>query len=369
MYLQAYNGNFYLHVLQELEQGLRLIEQHIAEALAFKEFLALERLKDVYEGVFSSELCGTHLAFSITRTLKVLPFRETAFDRSNSYYHLKLLIKSPELVWLDELYGGSLSKVLKYYKALFSKIDNTFANNNERQKEAAAKFVEGARKEIERLFGISDEKMEINSERRRLQSQHLQKLPFQGLFHMTHIANLSGILRHGIYSHTIARTKNLMQRDISNPEINAKRQRAENVYYYKIHDYAPLYINPKNPMLKARCEKGMREELVLVKVSPNILVNQNVLFTDGNAAEESSLFYNDLENFNKLNWGYIHDEYYFGHADGRRVRCSEVLVHEQIRLPYIDELILFNEKPLEQLYHLFPNHAGINLKVDKEMFY
>lgn len=370
MYLNQYNDNLYLLLLKELESNLQLTENYIEEIIKSESINQLEGLAELYEEIFSNYLILHHIDFAITRTHKLLYFKEVAFDRSNSYYHLKLIIKSPELHWLDEIYGGILSRVLKYFKALFSKIDNTFANTNVKQREVYQNLINNARIEINKLLIIKKEKEEINSERRRLKTQYLERIPFNGLFHMTHVSNLGGILEYGIFSHSIARNQNLMKRDISNPEINAKRKRTESIYNYKIHEYAPLYINPKNPMMEARCKnETLREEIILIKVSPNILVNQSVLFTDGNAAEESSNFYNNIEDFNKLDWSCLHDEYYFNHRDGRRVRCSEVLVYKQIALPYIDELVSFNGKPFEQLFKLFPNHAGIKLSVDRTVFF
>ncbi len=370
MYLKVYNDNLYLHLLSEMEDGLHLTETFINEIIESERFNELVGLVDVYTSIFNKTFIADYLDFAIARTHKMLYFQDVALDRSNSYYHLKLIIRSPELNWLDEIYGGILSRVLKYYKALFSKIDNTFSNTNARQREVYQNLINKARKEIDKLLIIKKEKEEISSERRRLKTQYLERIPFNGLFHMTHVSNLGGILEYGIFSHSIARGENLMKRDISNPEINSKRGRTENIYNYKIHEYAPLYINPKNPMMEARCRnESLRDEIILIKVSPNILVNQSVLFTDGNAAEESSNFYNNIEDFNKLNWSCLRDEYYFNHRDGRRVRCSEVLVYKQISLPYIDELVTFNGKPFEQLFKLFPNHAGIKLSVDRTIFF
>lgn len=371
MHLNAYNDNLYLHLLREMEDGLSLTETFINEVIGSESFSDLVGLVDVYNTIFSKPHIADYLDFAISRTHKMLYFHEVALDRSNSYYHLKLVIKAPELNWLDEIYEGILSRVLKYYKAIFSKIDNTFANTNARQREIYQHLINNARKEIDKLLIIKKEKEEINSEKRRLKTQYLERIPFRGLFHMTHVSNLEGILKYGIFSHSIARGENLMRKDISNPDINAKRKRIESVYNFKVHDYAPLYINPQNPMMEARCKnETLRDEIILIKVSPNILVNhQSVLFTDGNAAEDSSKFYNNIEDFNRLDWSCIQDEYYINHKDGRRIRCSEVLVYEQITLPFIDELVSFSGKPFEQLFQLFPNHSGIRLRVDKTVFY
>lgn len=369
MYLKFYNDNVYLQLLQYAETGLKQIETFINESIGSSNYIDLVELEKIYRNLFGKPNVEKLVDFEITRIHKLIYFKEVAFDRSNSYFHLKLIITSPELKWLDEIYGGVLSRVFKYYKALFSKIDNTFANNNLKQKELSQDLIDYALNEINSLLKIEKERKDINSERRRLKSQYLAKIPFEGLFHMTHASNIEGILKHGIFSHTIAREKKLMKTDISNPNINKRRSRLESIFNYKVHDYAPLYINPRNPMMAAKCKEGIRDEIVLIKVSPNILVNKSVIFTDGNAGEESSKFYNNIEDFNNLDWACLHEEYYFDHKDGRRVRCSEVLVFKHISIPYIEEMISTNEEILQNVLGLFPNHLGIKLNVDKTIFY
>jgi hypothetical protein len=369
MYLEAFNSNLYLSLLTRLENGLSEIQIFIT-SLTTETLYEIELLKDIYSDIFTANEFAQHVDFAITRLHKELYFTKVDYNRSNSYYHLKLIITSPELLWLDGIYNGIAGKILKYYKALFSKIDNLLANDNSKQKEACDKLIADARIEIEKLHSIRKEKSEINSEKKRLQTQHLEKIPFRSLFHITHVSNIPGILASGIFSHTRAHKSTLFKKDISNQSINQKRSRPENINNYPIHDYAPLYINPQNPMLESLCiQRNLRDDLVLIKVNPNILVNTNVLFTDGNAAEESSKFYNNLEDFNKLDWKVISESYYFQYSEGKRIKCSEVLVHEKISLPYIDELISFNENNFERIIPLFPNHINISLHVDKKMFY
>lgn len=371
MYLDAFNNNLYLRLVSQLEKGLKDIQIFLDVILEAEKLDELEILTEIYKNIFSRKELRDHINFEISRTHKELYFREVEFNRSNSYYHLKLIITSPELEWLDMIYKGVVSRILKYYKALFSKVDNVFANNNAKQKEVYEKLILGADLEIEKLNIIKSTKDDINSEKRRLKDQYLEKIPFQGLFHITHVSNIAGILDRGILSHTKAYKSGLFKKDISNQAINQKRSRLESINNYPIHDYAPLYINPKNPMLESLClKKNLRDELILIQVDPNILVksNSNILFTDGNAAEESSSFYNNLEDFNKLNWELLSDNYYLSHNDGKRIKCSEVLVQDYIDIPYIVKLLTFNEANFESLYYLFPNHMNIGLEVRKEMF-
>lgn len=370
MFIEEYNSNLYLQLVSYLGKGLDDVTLFVDIAVATKQIRELEGLIELYEELFNSKKTNEYIEFGVSMVHKVMPFREVEHNRANAYYHLKLYIKSEAVLWLDDVYGNTLSRLLKYYKALFSKIDSLYSNNNSRQQELCNKLIADAKSEIASFRETIEAKNEINSERLRLKKQYLEKIPFKALFHITHISNITGILQYGILSHTDAYLHEIVKTDISNPEINKKRSRIEGINNYKIHDYAPLYFHPKNPMLKSLCgKKKLRDELVLIKISPNILVGQSVLFTDGNAAEESSRLYNNLDDFNKLNWQCINDEYYLEYTDGKRIKCSEVLVYPGISLPYINELIVYQDSDCKNLFPLFPNHLGISVTINKDVFY
>ncbi|HKJ33293.1 MAG TPA: DarT ssDNA thymidine ADP-ribosyltransferase family protein, partial [Balneolales bacterium] len=77
------------------------------------------------------------------------------------------------------------------------------------------------------------------------------------LYHMTHLANLNGILEKGLLSHNKAHKKGLLAQDISDSTVNNRR--------VKIHNYVPLYFNPKNPMLYRR--RNIQDELVILCIN------------------------------------------------------------------------------------------------------
>ena len=66
------------------------------------------------------------------------------------------------------------------------------------------------------------------------------------IFHMTDSNNLKNILLHGLQNHY----NTYRQVYIRNQEvINARREKVEQIYGHKIHDYVPFYFNPRNAML------------------------------------------------------------------------------------------------------------------------
>lgn len=70
------------------------------------------------------------------------------------------------------------------------------------------------------------------------------------VFYMLSIQNLPSVTRLGLLSHNQAH--NLLQdsiHDISNQEVNHRRNKEEESYGKNIHDYVPFYWNPRNSML------------------------------------------------------------------------------------------------------------------------
>ena len=74
------------------------------------------------------------------------------------------------------------------------------------------------------------------------------------------------------------------------------------------------------------------------------LLENNVSFSDGNAAVRTTKFYNKLSDFNNLNWTLInkgswnHYEFQIKNEQKRTI-CAEVLTKDKIQTHYIDESI------------------------------
>ena len=164
-----------------------------------------------------------------------------------------------------------------------------------------------------------------------------------GLYHMTHINNLASIIKNGLLSHTNARKDGFMKVDIANKDVNDRRSHSEPIHNRPIHDYAPLYFNPHNPMLYVR--KDQQESIVIIEFSPTVFLKDGVIFSDGNAAVHTTAtysckttFYSDLNDLSKLNWDCIHNDYWNDYADGKRIKCAEVLVPDVIERQYIKRI-------------------------------
>jgi hypothetical protein len=175
-------------------------------------------------------------------------------------------------------------------------------------------------------------------------TQILNQYNIKYLFHMTHIDNLASILSHGLYSHN-----NQYQKiDISDNQVNSRRQKAEPIYHQSIHSYVPFYFNPKNNMLSRR--RSIQDDIVILVLGRKLFSKENVLFTDGNASSDATQFYNKKEDLNKVNFTCVQTKgYYNSFEDGGRKRMAEVLVPHHVEATYIKGIICNNPTTKEKI--------------------
>ncbi len=372
--LDCYNENIYLNILKFLFDELNQVEAFLNSIVKNQEFNKIDELEKLYENIFSNDLLVNHISYKVSKIVHSLSLwrNEENLDRSNSYYHLTLTLKSETIVELDKIYSSVLLKILRFYKHLFSKIDNLSVTFKAEQIEAFNSILNKVKDDTKKFLEYS-ERREVIGNRLKLDEQKLSKIPFGGLFYITHIDNIESILKYGILSHNQAHQKGLVKVDISNQTVNARRNRFVSILGGNIHDYSPLYFNHKNPMLYTLCKNKDKNTLVLLRINPHILLIDDVAFSDGNAASSSTHFYKNIDDFNKINWSLIKQgswyNYEFGIEEGRRIMCSEVLVKNQIPLFVINDIFVYDEKVLDRIIPLFPNHLGIKTFVNKSMYF
>ncbi len=168
----------------------------------------------------------------------------------------------------------------------------------------------------------------------------IERFDISWLFHMTHIKNLPSIMKHGLLSHNLAHLR-YQPIDISNREVNDRRaHRRDSIYHRNLHDYVPLYFRSKNPM--SSFLRDIADDLVVLKFSRRLLLESGIVFTDGNAANWDTRFFNQLKHLNQLNWDCLNANYWTDFDDGKRQRCAEVLVHRVISAKAIQQIAVKN---------------------------
>ena len=165
-------------------------------------------------------------------------------------------------------------------------------------------------------------------------SEAFKAMGIASLEHITHLQNVADICDQGILNHYEARSKNPY--DISNHQVQNLRERQEPVYNRRIHEYAPLYFNTRNPMLYVNISR--QENIYVVQISLDVLDDMPFLFTDGNAAANKTFFSNNIDDLDKLPINVLKSKYWTNFNDGRRKMCSEVLIYDHIPARYIEKV-------------------------------
>ena len=204
-----------------------------------------------------------------------------------------------------------------------------------RRKEAEAKAKERTRREINDNFS----QFGINS-----------------LWHMTHKDNILGILEYGILNHYDAHEFKVNRVDISDPDAQRWREYVDPHFSRKIHEYAPLYIKPRNPMLYVR--RHLQNDLCLVEISFSALYDVEYLITDGNAASRDTQFFKAVTRLDLLPWAVLNSGFWPDHEDGKRKMCSEVLIYPKVTPKHIMCVHCYSRRTLDYLS---------NLKIKTEM--
>ena len=161
-----------------------------------------------------------------------------------------------------------------------------------------------------------------------LKKSFLDRVNFR-LFHMTHVDNIMSILKHGLFSHNTAPG----YLDISNPDVNNRRERTDPVHKKSLHEYVPLYFNPTNAMLYEK-EEEYQSDIVLLEVSQRVCFSNYTLFTEKNAAVKSPRFAYCLSDVEKFDWPTIQKRNWVtdgvANIDIKQLMMSECLVYSHI---------------------------------------
>jgi hypothetical protein len=195
------------------------------------------------------------------------------------------------------------------------------------------KILEEKTKEERRIQELIDRiEFEFNSEYENV----LDNYKIDYVFHMTDVSNLKNILQYGLLSHNEAHSKGLNKTDIALQDVNQRRANKKPIHGISLHDYVPMYFNPKNPMLYRR--KQIQNNIVILAIDRRVIYQNKSIFSDGNAASDATKFFNNLSDLVRLNWQCIRNEYWNDYVDGKRIKCAETLTYPKIPIKYLKKI-------------------------------
>lgn len=118
------------------------------------------------------------------------------------------------------------------------------------------------------------------------------------LHYISHIDNLVSIFKYGILCHNKA--KKIKFKSVADEEVQKRREKVVIPGgRHKLHDYANLYFNARNPMMFKR--KDMHKELAVLRIDSAILDKPDVIISDMNASSGHVRFYPSPEGLKHLN--------------------------------------------------------------------
>lgn len=203
----------------------------------------------------------------------------------------------------------------------------------------------------------------------------LEKYGVTGLHHMTHISNLEGILKHGLLSHNAAQQHQHI--DISNTDVNNRRNVTFNEIDRNLHDYVPFYFNIRNAMLYRVREKQPEKDSIIVLEYDSFITRLNktdrwnILYTNKNAAADSALFYNSIDDREIFKFDDIFNinNIYFSDQYIKQTTMAEILIYNKVNTDYLLRIHTSSQRMKEAIEeYLIENSFNIEVIYNKEMF-
>lgn len=176
------------------------------------------------------------------------------------------------------------------------------------------------------------------------------------------IGNIPSVLEYGILSYE--RAARLPHRSVAMPEMQDRRDKKKIPGGLKLHQYANLYLDARNPMMFKR--KGEANSLCVLRVSTKVTAIQGVVVTDMNAGSDWMRAFPpdridclDLESIYADDWRHPgNPPAYWRH---KAKKCAEVLVPHCVPIEYLSGAFVATDEGEHALRrHGFPLPISLN---------
>lgn len=184
----------------------------------------------------------------------------------------------------------------------------------------------------------------------RISEMFIEKTNQLGLYNIQSIANIGSIMQNGLLSYE--KSVKIKHVSIAMNEVQIRRDEKYVPNGLKLHQYANLYFDPRNPMLSARRKNN--EELCILKIDCSILNMEGVVVSDRNASSSYASFYQPEIGLNVLDFDLIYARYWtdedkYKNMEKKSIKCAEVLVPYKIPVDYITSAAVVSNKAKMQL--------------------
>lgn len=196
----------------------------------------------------------------------------------------------------------------------------------------------------------------------------MERAELKELGYIVPIATVPSILAHGILSHK--RARRVPHTSIALEAVQDRRAEVVVPNGRPLHEYANLYICPRNPMLLRR--SSMIDEICVLRVQTDVVDIPNTVITSSNAASRYTLFKPAPEGLGVVDrdrtfadwWNHPEDQ--IEHWRHSAQKCAEVLVPDEVPPGYIFGASVGNDAAFRSLQSLTP---GLETETDAHMFF
>ncbi len=171
------------------------------------------------------------------------------------------------------------------------------------------------------------------------------------------IENIPSVLKYGILSHNQIGEKKLQNSSVAMREIQERRDNICIPNGMRLHNYANLYFDARNPMMFKLKSNNRHHEICVLEIDQAILQETNVIISDRNASSAYTKFSESIENiaFEKIYAKYWKPQ---GHSsdcrcldchENKSIKCAEVLVPYRVDPSFFVGAHVANESAKQKL--------------------
>lgn len=191
--------------------------------------------------------------------------------------------------------------------------------------------------------------------------RELRKEDLVELHYITHTDNLLSILEGGILCYDKCREK--QHKSVADIQVQNRRAGVVIPGGKKLHSYANLYFNARNPMMRVLVDKYSHLELIVLRIDISILDKPGVIISDRNASSIDYVrFYSVSDGIHKLNKDIIFARYW---TDSNPIKqfelkssiCAEVLIPDYVPSMFIKGVYVSSEEGYMQVKNLLANSS------------
>lgn len=344
--------NFILF-LKDVISSLRKIDVILKNVSDSGQTKETNDIISVFEELFNDNRYNVHFEYKITLIGKSSQYYYWGErNEENSNKHLTLNLKSEEIIFYNNLYDNKISDLLKFFKHLFSLIENfSIIESNSR----VAKF-QNLLTEIRRDFifwesvlrkslnDLDDQKkllhafsfLSYTTEKKSNWQDYLKILSDKNvncLYHFTDRSNIDSIKSHkGLYSWFYCENNNI---DIVKPGGNGTSRKLDKDK--NLENYVRLSFCENHPMAYVLKRDGRISDIVVLKCDTEVILHKNTLFSNCNANKSEAVISDSLELFKDLRFDIFGKKYFDVNKDNKLKSFyqAEVLVAKHLPMKYI----------------------------------